>query len=249
MRERMKAFLISRRRRRAMTARSIRLDSLARDDAVCDDVAMRSYAGVVKRHPCLRRWLRREPLRDAYTGWHDAELLSMGRHSYGCPQIIAYEGHNGRVIIGPFVSIAADVTFLVGGNHRVDLITTSPMLGLVSSVPEGHSWTKGDITVGPDVWIGRNVTIMSGVSIGAGAVVGAHAVVASDVRPYAIIVGNPAKEIRRRFSDKECDSLLSIAWWDWSDEMIREALPILRSGDIASLGRFAKTGDRTEPTA
>ncbi len=173
----------------------------------------------------------------------------MGRHSYGRPQIIAYEGDNARVLVGPFVSIAADVTFIVGGNHRFDLITTSPMLGLVPSVPEGHSWTKGDITVGPDVWIGRNATIMSGVTIGAGAIVGAHAVVASDVRPYAIVAGNPAREIRRRFSDSECDSLLSIAWWDWSDEMIRASLPILRSGDIVSLDKFAMTGGRTEPTA
>jgi acetyltransferase-like isoleucine patch superfamily enzyme len=209
---------------------------------------MRNYARIVKRSPYLRRLLGKAPLRDAYTGWHDAELVSMGRHSYGRPQIIAYDGDNARVLVGPFVSIAADVTFLVGGNHRVDLITTSPMLGLVPAVPEGHSWTKGDITVGPDVWIGRNATIMSGVTIGAGAIVGAHAVVASDVRPYAIVVGNPAREIRRRFSDRECDSLLSIAWWDWSDEMIREALPILRSGDIGSLGQFAKPGGRTEPT-
>ena len=200
----------------------------------------------MKLQTYLRRLLGKGPLRNTYTGWHDAELLSMGRHSYGWPQIIAYEGDNGRVHVGSFVSIAADVTFLVGGNHRVDLITTSPMLGLIPWVPEGHNWTKGDITIGPDVWIGRNATIMSGVTVGTGAIVGAHAVVASDVRPYAIVVGNPAREIRRRFSDTECDSLLSIAWWDWSDEMIREALPILRSGDIASLVRFAKTGQMTE---
>jgi hypothetical protein len=39
----------------------------------------------------------------------------MGRHSYGEPEVIAYDGENGHVIVGSFVSIAVDVRFFVGG--------------------------------------------------------------------------------------------------------------------------------------
>jgi acetyltransferase-like isoleucine patch superfamily enzyme len=166
----------------------------------------------------------------------------MGRHSYGEPEVIAYRGNNGRVIVGPFVSIAADVRFLVGGNHRTDIITTSPMHTLGVPPPEGHNSTRGDVTVGPDVWIGRGATIMAGVTIGAGAVIAACSVVVRDVPPYMIVGGNPAQSIRRRFSDRDCEKLLALAWWDWPDDQITAALPLLRSADIDALGRRGGMG-------
>ena len=73
---------------------------------------------------------------------------------------------------------------------------------------------------------------MSGVTIGTGAVVGAYSVVTKDVRPYAIVGGNPAREIRRRFSDEECELLLATRWWEWPDERIAEAIADLWSTDI-----------------
>ena len=57
-------------------------------------------------------------------------------------------------------------------------------------------------------------------TIGDGAVVGAGAVVAKDVRPYAIVVGNPAVEKRRRFDDTTVANLLETAWWTWPDARI-----------------------------
>jgi len=39
-------------------------------------------------------------------------------------------------------------------------------------------------------------------------------VVTKDVPPYTIVAGNPAKEIRRRFSDAEIERLLELRWWD-----------------------------------
>ena len=83
---------------------------------------------------------------------------------------------------------------------------------------------------------------MSGVTVGDGAVVGACAVVASDVRPYAVVVGNPAREIRRRFSDAQVDALLGIAWWDWPMEKILAEEPYLSGtavGDFISRFRAA----------
>ena len=199
----------------------------------------RVIRGLARR---ARRRLERRPPADqapTYIGRHASELLDMGRHSYGHPKVVAYTAAPGRVRVGPFVSIAAETRFLMDGNHRIDTITTSPMWSMGLPLPDGHDAGRGDIIIGADAWIGRSATILSGVTIGAGAVVGACAVVAKDVRPYAIVVGNPARETRRRFSDEECEQLLDLAWWDWPDERIREAAPLLRAGDIAALARFA----------
>ena len=72
-------------------------------------------------------------------------------------------------------------------------------------------------SVGHDVWIGEGAFIKAGVCIGTGAVVGMGAVVTKDVPPYAIVAGNPARVIRKRFSDEMIQSLLATAWWDKGD--------------------------------
>jgi hypothetical protein len=55
---------------------------------------------------------------------------------------------------------------------------------------------------------------------------------AKDVFPYSIVVGNPAKQIRMRFSYVEVAELLRIKWWDWPEERINAAAPMLQSGNI-----------------
>jgi acetyltransferase-like isoleucine patch superfamily enzyme len=50
--------------------------------------------------------------------------------------------------------------------------------------------------------IGTNATILPGVTIGKGAIVGAGAVVVSDVEPFSVVAGVPAKFIRWR---EDCD--------------------------------------------
>jgi chloramphenicol O-acetyltransferase type B len=84
--------------------------------------------------------------------------------------------------------------------------------------------------------------IMSGVRIGHGAIVGSRSVVTRDVEPYTIVAGNPAKTIRKRFSDEEIAMLLEMAWWDWPMERIRDAMPLLCSSDIAALYRRWREG-------
>ena len=74
--------------------------------------------------------------------------------------------------------------------------------------------------------------ILSGVTIGDGAVVGAAAVVSRDVRPYAITVGNPAREVRRRFPDTIVEALLRIRWWDWPDDFIADRIDELNRGSV-----------------
>jgi len=188
----------------------------------------------------LQALLWEEPQRNQYTGWHDRELMTMGRWSYGHPEVIAYGGEDGHVNIGPFVSIGAATRFLVGGNHRLDLITTSPLNEPGAPWPEGHNGTRGDITIGPDVWIGRGATILSGVTIGAGAVVAACSVVTRDVEPYWLVAGNPARPKHRRLPDLDCERLLALAWWDWPDEHIRAARRLLHSEDVQALCEYGE---------
>ncbi len=91
---------------------------------------------------------------------------------------------------------------------------------------------KGDTVVGNDVWIGAGVTVMPGVHIGDGAIIAAHSVVTKDVAPYAIVGGNPARLIRKRFGDDLIDYLLRIKWWDWPPEKIFANLDALCSADL-----------------
>jgi acetyltransferase-like isoleucine patch superfamily enzyme len=172
----------------------------------------------------------------------DAAHFSMGRYSYGSPRLIRNKWDTARVRIGAFCSIAPEVRFLLGGNHRTQCVSTYPLLiklGLPDAAEDGAGASKGGITIGNDVWIGHGAFIMSGVTIGDGAVIGASAVVASDVRAYAVVVGNPAREIRRRFSDEQVRALLEIAWWDWPIERIRGEAPHLTGLAVSDfIGRF-----------
>lgn len=160
-------------------------------------------------------------------------IAEIGDFSYGCPEILHW-GEAAQLKIGKFCSIANGVKIFLGGNHRVDWVTTYPFSGpklskiwLGKRRIEGQPATKGDVIIGNDVWIGYDATILSGVKIGDGAVIGANAVVAKDVRPYAIVVGNPAKEVRRRFDEEIIQKLLEIRWWDWPVEKIKKNIPLL----------------------
>ncbi|MTD46215.1 antibiotic acetyltransferase [Conexibacter sp. W3-3-2] len=169
---------------------------------------------------------------------HDPSRLTLGRHSYGDPLVLAHDGDTGRVRVGSFTSIAHGVTFVCGGNHRVDWATTFPIrarLGLPGAFEDGHPASNGDIEIGHDVWLGREALILSGVTIGNGAVVAARSVVTRDVRPYAIVGGNPAKEIRRRFDDDTVDRLLALQWWTWPDERVIAEVDRLCSPDVTAL--------------
>lgn len=144
-----------------------------------------------------------------------------------------------RLIIGQFCSIAAEVRFLMnGGNHHVATMSSYPFSifgnGWEAAAPE--SWPyKGDTRVGNDVWIGCGATILPGVTIGDGAVIGSLSVVASDVPPYAIVGGNPARVIRHRFDDATIARLLELRWWDWEIERITRKVRAIAGTDLAAL--------------
>lgn len=106
--------------------------------------------------------------------------------------------------------------------------------------PKGHI-NKGDTVIGNDVWIGAEALIMPGVQIADGAVIAARAVVTKNIAPYEIWGGNPARLIKKRFSDEEIKKLLLLKWWNWDLETIKENLSYLRSLNITAL--WQKFGD------
>ncbi len=145
-----------------------------------------------------------------------------------------------RLEIGPFCAVAEGARFVMnGGSHAAGGFSTYPFEIFGLAVPDASAAPPRDTVIGADVWIGREAMILPGVTIGAGAIVGAGAVVASDVRPYAVVVGNPAREIRRRFDDATVDALLALAWWDWPAGRVAAASRAIRGADLAALRALA----------
>jgi acetyltransferase-like isoleucine patch superfamily enzyme len=161
-------------------------------------------------------------------------ILTMGANSYTAPTVHLYAGDTARVRIGAYTAIATDVQILPGGNHRLDTVASFPLrqvLGLDEVENEQHPG-KGDVIIGSDVWIGLGARILGGVTIGHGAVVGAWSTVTKDVAPYTLVAGNPARPVRRRFDDETIDALLRIAWWEWSEDVVRQRARELGATDI-----------------
>lgn len=144
-----------------------------------------------------------------------------------------------HIHLGKYNSIGRDCNFFLHTKHRVDWITTSSQLwGPITPevadlhISMGHPTCKGNIIIENDVWIGAKSTIMSGVKISNGAVIGSCSVVTKDVPPYAIVVGNPAKIVKYRFTEEQIQNLLKISWWDWNEDKIKEEGMLLWSKDI-----------------
>lgn len=177
-----------------------------------------------------------------------AGQATVGRESYGWPIMHFGPGSSAKVRIGAYCSFAVGVELFVGGEHRTDWVSTYPFRvrwNLPGKYEDGHPRPSEDTVIGNDVWVGTGALILSGVNIGDGAVIGARAVVASDVRPYAVVAGNPAREIRRRFTDEQVDALLRIAWWNWPEPRVREAVSELNGG---SLDQFITAHDPAPAT-
>lgn len=98
----------------------------------------------------------------------------------------------------------------------------------------------GDTIIGNDVWIGTESMIIPGIKIGDGAVIGSRALVTKDVEPYTIVAGNPAKPIKKRFNENHIQLLLEMKWWEWDEDILKDAIPILCSADIEKLYEFYK---------
>lgn len=182
--------------------------------------------------------------------------IQVGRYSYYSGY---YHGHSfdecaryllpdrndvDQLIIGSFCSIGSGASFIMAGNqgHRYDWASSFPFF-YMQEVPFFSGSLDafkraGDTVIGSDVWIGSEAMILPGIKVGHGAVIGSRALVTKDVEDYAIIGGDPAKVIKKRFTDKEIALLLEMQWWDWPDERIGEAMSLLCSSDIVGLYHY-----------
>jgi len=127
-----------------------------------------------------------------------------------------------KIIIGNFCSIARNVTFQEYNHDFTKLTSYFVHRNLENKPMKEDVISKGDIIIEHDVWIGTHCVILSGVTIGTGAVVAANSVVTSDIPPYAIVAGSPAKVIKYRFDEKTISDLLQSKWWEKDkDEVLK----------------------------
>ncbi|MCF1429434.1 MAG: CatB-related O-acetyltransferase [Shewanella sp.] len=147
-----------------------------------------------------------------------------------------------QLYIGDYVCIAAEVVILMGGNHNhnVDWFSLYPFLDDV----ERSYRSKGDTIIRDGAWIGMRAMILPGIEIGEGAVIAANSVVTSNVGPYAIVGGNPAKVIKYRFSTEEIAKLLAMNIYDWRDDKFTALRPLLTQSNFQLLEQAVARYDR-----
>jgi virginiamycin A acetyltransferase len=146
-----------------------------------------------------------------------------------------------KLIIGKFCALARGIKFIMNdANHKMSGFSTYPFQifgnGWEKIEPQSYEVPfKGNTIVGNDVWIGYESVIMPGIQIGDGAIIAAKSVVVTNVPPYTIVGGNPAKLIRKRFPDDVIDTLLEISWWNWDLDKISRNLEKIVAADINAL--------------
>lgn len=178
---------------------------------------------------------------DAYTYYHDNDLP---QDYAGTLAPYLFQGAPERLKIGKFCQIAKGAQFITASaNHPMTGISSYPFAifdpprfpTYRASLPRGD-----DTIIGNDCWIGREAMLMPGATLGNGVIVGARAVVVGHVPDYAIVAGNPAKIVRKRFSDSDIAKLLELAWWDWEPDRIALSTPAIEGGDVDALVAMAK---------
>ena len=154
------------------------------------------------------------------------------------------------VIVGKYTSIGPDVRIAVGHHPTGEFVSTHPIFYSKSFMKKKYvsenkfnevnfayddNKRKYAVEIGNDVWIGAGSRIIDGVKIGDGAIVGANSLIIADVEPYSIVVGSPAKEIRKRFTTDDINKLLSTKWWEYDEEWI-----IAHADEFEDVKRFVK---------
>jgi acetyltransferase-like isoleucine patch superfamily enzyme len=170
---------------------------------------------------CAKAFLYLQYKKEEYLFYRSKKYItSWGEGSYGIPVINSYDKKS-TVSVGKYVSIASNVSFLLGAHHKRGLITTFPIDRINSYKKTSDANERGNITIGSDVWIGYGATVIGPVSIGDGAIIGAHALVVRDVPPYAVVGGVPAKILKYRFTEEQIQKLLTIKWWNWGNKTVQ----------------------------
>lgn len=196
----------------------------------------------IKRKKYNQKWRKlNQNNNTSLSGLKKMERITVGNATYGAINVLDFNPNTGSsyIKIGNFCSIAQDVTFLLGGGHKMDSVSTYPFEHYIEGMEE--STDKGNIIVGDDVWIGYGVTILSGVHIGRGAVIGAEALVTKNIPPYAVVGGVPAKIIKYRFSDTEIKELMKINYSNLSLDVIKNNFNLFTNRvDIENIKKIVK---------
>lgn len=185
--------------------------------------------------------------KDAFKG----QSFDIGEYTYFTDKPSVYDmwSTKSKLTIGKFCSIAPRVAIWLGGtgHHDINAVSTYPFGAFLEVWPQAKPFRRealynkasDDVTIGNDVWIGYRVTILPGVTIGNGAIIGACSVVTRDVEPYAIVGGNPARLIKKRFDDETIRKLLELKWWDWPAERIASNMNLICSHNALEILRLS----------
>lgn len=161
-----------------------------------------------------------------YNSIYDNVVLSnviLGDYSY-----IGFNSNISNTTIGKFCSIGSNVKCGLGDHPSKIFVSTHPIFyslkkqcGITFS-DQNYFIEEKSIIIGNDVWIGSNVVILGGVTIGDGAIIASGAVVTSNVPPFKIYGGLPAKFLKDRFNIEEVAFLNRIKWWDRDLNWLKE---------------------------
>ena len=157
-------------------------------------------------------------------GSHSTIARSLvGRYvAIGCHSFMSRTKTGNYCTFGNRVSIGGlNHDYQLVTSHEVAFRNTSAIYGETVLETDGYSKDHEDnpqyhVEIGSDVWIGDNAVILPGRKIGTGAVIGAGSVVTSNVPDYSIVVGNPGKILKYRFTAEIISKLQSTRWWDMS---------------------------------
>ncbi len=154
--------------------------------------------------------------------------------------------------IGRFCSIASGVQMVGRRGHPTNtFISSSPIFcikeaGIIETFVDSDHYTIIETCTGEnsqysavienDVWIGVDAKLIGTITVGNGAIIGAGAVVTKDVPAYAVVVGNPAKVVKYRFTKEQIEKLEKIQWWNWDIDLIRE-----RALEFKNVDKFIET--------
>jgi acetyltransferase-like isoleucine patch superfamily enzyme len=146
--------------------------------------------------------------------------IVVGLYSYGCFDRARVDPNT---TLGRYCSLSR-YCFILNRNHGMHFISTTPYIyntgvGMVSD-NAGMDYLSCEL--GDEVWMGHNSIITpSARKVGRGAVIAAGAIVTKDVEPYAVVAGNPAREIRRRFTPEQIERIEATRWWEWDLEEMK----------------------------